>query len=139
LHSPTLSTTDLRWKIDALPDPTHPTGSLISGRAEVRHKIDQTIDRATAGRKVISKSAADRIIEGRIIEELIIAEQIIEAALAKGPVRTIRDGATGAPMDAPMGDSQEKTGLARAVRTVVRIRGEARPAAPSSLSLKRIS
>ena len=87
-----------------------------------------------AGRKVISKSAADRIIEDRII-----AEQIIEVALAKGLVRTIRDGATVAQMGAPTGDSQEKMGLPRAVRTVVRIRDEARPAAPSSLSLKRIS
>ena len=135
MHSPTLSTTDLRWKIDALPDPTQPTGNLISGRVEVRHKIDQTIVPATAGRKVTSKSAADRTIEVPII-----AEQTIEAAVANGLARTILDGETAAPMDGPTGDSQEKTGLARAVRTnVAPTHGAARPAVPSNLNLKRIS
>jgi len=99
LHSPTLSTTDLRWKIDALPDPTQPTGSLISGRAEVRHKTDLTVVPVMAGRRVTNKSAAAPIVGDRTI-----AVQIIAAA-ARGFAQMIPDGA----MDAPMGDLQEKT------------------------------
>ena len=88
-----------------------------------------------AGRKVISRSAADRIIGDRII-----AEQIIEEAVARGPVRTILDGATAGQTDAPMDDSQEKTGMVRAVpTTVVRMQGGARFEVPSNLSPKRIS
>ena len=53
-----LSTIDLRWKIDALPDPTQTTGSLISGKVVVRRKTDPTIGRVTDVRKVTGRQGA---------------------------------------------------------------------------------
>jgi hypothetical protein len=119
---------DLRWKIDALPDPTQPTGSLISGRVAVRRKTGALVGRRMAGRRAIGLLNGAQATESRIIE-------IIEAG-AGGQARTIRDGAT----DARMEDSHERMELLRVVTTNDVPTVEARrTAARDVMSLNRIS
>jgi len=125
LHSPTLITTDLRWKIDALPDPTQTTESLISGRVEVRRQTGLTIVRGTADRRVINRPDAAATGDLPIIEPE-----------DRRRVRMTRGGAT----VAPMGDSHERTGSLLAVTiNVVLMRDAAQLAALRPKNLNRTS
>lgn len=101
------------------------TGSLISGKVEVRLRTGPTADRATAGRKVISRPDAERTIGPQTI-----------GAPGKSRVRTTRDGAMGGLM----ADSHEKMVTPPAgTASGVPMPPEARPAASNVMSLNRTS
>ena len=126
----------MRWKIDALPDPTQPTGSLISARDEVRHKIEIAIVLDPDDRKLTDSPIAAETAVARIIEAEMREARIIEAeTIAVG--RATRDGAA---TTVAVGDLLETKVRPRAVITSgVRIHHAGRLADSSARNRNPIS
>jgi hypothetical protein len=99
--------TKLRWKIDALPDPTQLTENPISAEVEVRPERGIT---TVPGILV-------RMVSVRVIEVTTVGARV------PGLDRTIRVGATAVPMEDSERTVDDVSGLASSIRQSAIIAG----------------